>query len=101
MLRFLGKGENLQKSARISAKLRKSLFSTSISGEFRGTQGNSEETPNLGTFGPILGVIFLHFEGFLSFSWDFQGQEAVMQFANPKGPKIEKKTISLEIFNLD
>ena len=35
------------------AKLRKSLFSTSISGEFRGTQGNSEETPNFGIFCPF------------------------------------------------
>ena len=52
---------------REGAKLRKSLFSISISGEFRGTQGNSEETPNLGTFLPILGVIFLHFEGFCLF----------------------------------
>ena len=25
--------------------------------------------------------IFLHLRGFLSFSWDFRGQEAVMQFA--------------------
>ena len=162
----------------VIAKLRKSLFSTSIPEDFRGTPGNFEETPNLWTFcwfwawfswqcknlmywkngvvyklhagwfinrtpgelvncglfikfkGLLCGnhtergeslklnfwppgslqihlrhhdclpqvrgfrtgkntihqvfalSIFLHFERFLSFAWDFRGQEAVMQFAS-------------------
>ena len=57
---------------------------------FGGLQGNSRElrggTPNLGTFCPFWGVLFLHFEGFLSFSWDFPCQEAVMQFATRPPP---------------
>ena len=49
------------------AELRKSLFSTSISGDFRGTQGNSEETPNLGTFCPFWGCFSSILRGFCLF----------------------------------